>query len=265
MTVIAHVSDLHLDGGPRAAGRAGAVFDYLDRCSVDAILVTGDIADHGAPAEYEEAAKLFADRDNLFTCPGNHDRRRPYRTVLLGDPTGGDEPVNRLHRLGADGPAFLLCDSSIPGRHDGMLAEETLAWIRTSLTTLPPDVPAFVVFHHPPVVLHQPYIDEIRLADADSLALVLGDFPQVVAVLTGHAHTAAASTFAGLPLLVGPGVVSTLLLPWEGDRIVDLDAPPALAFHVWDDGRLTTHYPGNRLGRRPRLRLCCPMSLPSVT
>ncbi|GAA0273185.1 metallophosphoesterase [Cryptosporangium japonicum] len=244
MTVIAHLSDLHLDGGPRAARRAGAVFDYLDRSSVDVILVTGDIADHGAPAEYEEAAKLFADRGNLFTCPGNHDRREPYRTVLLGDPTGGDEPVNRLHRLGDQGPALLLCDSSIPGRHDGLLAPETLEWIRGSLATLPLDVPAFVCFHHPPVVLHQPYIDEIRLAGEEDLARVLADFPQVVAVLTGHAHTAAVSMFAGRPLLVAPGVVSTLLLPWEagGDRIVDLDAPPALAFHVWENGRLTTHY-----------------------
>ncbi|MFG1927609.1 metallophosphoesterase [Cryptosporangium sp. NPDC048952] len=243
MTVIAQVSDLHLDGGPRASRRAGAVFEYLDRCDVDAILVTGDIADHGEPTEYEEAAKLFAGRDNLFPCPGNHDRRQPYRTVLLGDPTGGNEPINRLHRLGADGPAFLLCDSSIPGRPDGLLADETLAWIRTTLTTLPHDVPAFVCFHHPPVVLHQPLIDEIRLAGEQRLASVLGDFPQVVAVLTGHAHTAAVSTFAGRPLLVAPGVVSTLLLPWESEQFVDLDAPPALAFHVLDeDHRLTTHY-----------------------
>ena len=245
MLLIAHVSDLHLDGGARAARRAGAVFEYLDRLRrpVDAILVTGDIADHGEPSEYEEAAKLFAGRDNLFPCPGNHDRRPAYRAVLLADPSGSDEPINRLHRLGTAGPAFLLCDSTIPGRNDGLLADETLAWIRTTLTELPNDVPAFVAFHHPPVQLHQPYIDEIRLADEQRLASVLGDFPQVAAVLTGHAHAAAASTFAGRPLLVAPGVVSTLLLPWESDQIVDLDLPPGLAFHVLaDDDRLTTHY-----------------------
>jgi hypothetical protein len=64
-----------------------------------------------------------------------------------------------------------------------------------------------------------------------------------VALLCGHAHTAAATTFAGLPLLVAPGVVSTSVLPFESDAIVDLEQPPMLAFHVLhDDRRLTTHY-----------------------
>lgn len=245
MALIAHVSDLHLDGGARAADRARAVFDHLDglRQPVDAILVTGDIADHGRPSEYAEAADLFAGRTDLFHCPGNHDRRPAYRKVLLGDPSGSDEPINRLHRLGASGPAFLLCDSTIPGRDDGLLADETLAWIRATLTALPNEVPAFVAFHHPPVVLHHPFLDAIRLGREQSLASTLADFPQVVAVLTGHAHTAAVSTFAARPLLAAPGVVSTLVLPWEDDRVVDLDQPPGLAFHVLDeDARVTTHY-----------------------
>jgi len=245
MTVIAHVSDLHLDGGARAARRAAAVFEYLDRLPrpVDAILVTGDIADNAAPAEYEEAAKLFAGRDNLFACPGNHDRRPAYRAALLGDPSGSDAPINRLHRIGSAGPAVLLCDSTIPGRADGVLADETLAWIEATLTELPDDVPALVAFHHPPVVLHLPFIDDIRLAGEQRLASLLTNFPQVAAVLTGHAHTAAVSTFAGRPLLVAPGVVSTLLLPWESDGIVDRDLPPGIAFHVLaEDLRLTTHY-----------------------
>jgi 3',5'-cyclic-AMP phosphodiesterase len=51
------------------------------------------------------------------------------------------------------------------------------------------------------------------------------------------------STFAGRPLLVAPGVVSTLRLPWETDTDLDEQMPPALAFHVLDDNwRLTTHY-----------------------
>jgi hypothetical protein len=62
-------------------------------------------------------------------------------------------------------------------------------------------------------------------------------------VLCGHAHTPAATTFAGRPLLVAPGVISTMRLPWESGPDPDLLAPPAVAFHVLgDDRRLTTHY-----------------------
>lgn len=67
--------------------------------------------------------------------------------------------------------------------------------------------------------------------------------PRVAAVLTGHAHTAAASTFAGRPLIVGPAITWTLRMPWEGGRAADRDQPPGLAFHILDDaGRPTTHY-----------------------
>ncbi|WP_208646186.1 hypothetical protein [Amycolatopsis thermalba] len=59
------------------------------------------------------------------------------------------------------------------------------------------------------------------------------------------------TTFAGRPVVVAPGVVSSLTLPWEtGGEAgwaeggpLDHDRPPALAFHVTDDQhRLTTHF-----------------------
>lgn len=61
MLVLAHISDLHLDGSTRATERAERVRDRLWRLpgQVDALLVTGDIADHGAEAEYDEAARIL--------------------------------------------------------------------------------------------------------------------------------------------------------------------------------------------------------------
>ena len=105
-----------------------------------------------------------------------------------------------------------------------------------------PDRPAFLAMHHPPVELSTPHVDCIRLRPEQPLADLVRRHPQVVAVLCGHAHTAAASSFAGRPLLVAPGVVSTLLMPWENGGPISYDLPPALAFHVYADGRLTTHY-----------------------
>jgi Icc protein len=99
-----------------------------------------------------------------------------------------------------------------------------------------------VVLHHQPVSLDTETSDVIRLSGEDRLAAVIERHPQVVAVLCGHAHSAAATMFAGRPLLVAPGVVSTSVLPWERDH-TGLQAPPGVAYHVLgDDGRLTTHY-----------------------
>jgi 3',5'-cyclic AMP phosphodiesterase CpdA len=53
MTPLAQISDLHLDGSERATRRAMRVMDCLRALPhpVDALLVTGDIADHGTEAE----------------------------------------------------------------------------------------------------------------------------------------------------------------------------------------------------------------------
>jgi len=244
--VIAHLSDIHIDGGPRSAERTQAVMDHLEDLpyDLDAVLVTGDIADHALPAEYERARGLLASRHPVMVCPGNHDERAAFRQYLLGQP-GSAAPVNQVHR--AAGVVVALCDSSVPGKDEGFLADETLAWLEDVLARTPDGVPVLVGFHHPPVPLHVPYIDGIRQFGAERLAALADRHPAIAAFLCGHAHTPAATSFAGRPLRVAPAVVSTLRLPWEhrahAQDHVHLDQPPALAFQVLDDeGRLTTHY-----------------------
>ncbi|MFJ3662797.1 metallophosphoesterase [Streptomyces sp. NPDC090119] len=240
--LLAQISDLHLDGSERATRRAERVMDHLRALPhpVDAVLVTGDIADHGEEAEYEEAARILAAPFPVLTCPGNHDVRPAYRKALLEE-APDHAPVNRLHDI--SGTAVLMCDSTIPGGDEGRLDAATLDWLDTTLADLPRDTPALVAFHHPPVELHHPYIDSIMLEQPERLATLLEAHPQVVAVLTGHAHTAAASTFAARPLIVAPAVTWTLRMRWEGDDLADRDQPPGIAFHVLgDDRRLTTHY-----------------------
>jgi 3',5'-cyclic-AMP phosphodiesterase len=244
MVLLAQISDLHIDGGEERTARAQRVMGYLAGLPrpVDAVLVTGDVADHGAAAEYQAARALLGGPAPVLVCPGNHDRRAGFRRVLLGDPGGGDGPVNQVHRL--DGVTVLLCDSTVPGQDGGYLDDETIAWLDAALAAAT-GRPALVAMHHPPVTLGVPFVDDIRQAGGDRLAEVLRRHDQVVAVLCGHAHTAASTWFAGRQLLVAPGVASTLLLPAErpaGD-ILDEGAPAAIAFHLLDDqGRLTTHF-----------------------
>lgn len=244
MIVIAHVSDIHIDSDRRSVDRARAVMAYLEDLphDLDAVLVTGDIADHGLPSEYAETRGLLASRHPVLVCPGNHDERAAFREHLLGHaPAPG--PVNQVHQ--APGFTVALCDSSVPGKNHGHLDDETLTWLDDILTKA--TTPVLVAFHHPPATLGIPFVDGIRLLDEQPLAALAARRPRLTAFLTGHAHTPAATTFAARPLLVAPGVVSTARLPWEHrahpDDHVHLDLPPALAFHVLDDeGRLTTHY-----------------------
>ena len=242
MLVLAQVSDFHIDGGAERTARAERVMGYLAALPrpVDAVLVTGDVADHGRPAEYRAARELLGGPAPVLICPGNHDRRASFRRVLLGDP-GGEGPINQVHRL--DGVTVLLCDSTVPGQDGGYLDDQTIGWLDAGLAAAA-DRPALVAMHHPPVALGVPFIDDIRQAGGGRLADVVRRHDHVVALLCGHAHTAASTWFAGRQLLVAPGVASTLLLPAErptGDAL-DGDAPAAIAFHLLDEGRLTTHF-----------------------
>lgn len=233
--LLAQISDPHLDGGAWASQRAERVMDYLRGMSqpVDALLITGDLADLGTDAGYREAAKIFTGPFPVLFGPGNHDVRGRFRENLLGLPPDGG-PINELHRIG-DG-AVLMCDSTIPGQHDGRLDDETLAWIRTTLDGLG-GTPSLLAMHHPPVPVHHPLPDGLTLRNPDDLARILEAHPHVAAVLVGHAHMAAASTFAGRPLIVAPAVTWALRLPWEDDQPGDRSQPPGIAFHFLDGRR----------------------------
>jgi Icc protein len=244
---IAQLSDIHFDGSSRISGRVGRVLDYLRAAPgpIDVVLVTGDIADHGSPDEYEEAQVLLdlADLPSLvLLLPGNHDSRAPFASRMLGRPSGHDAEINQL--VSTPAADFLLCDSTLPGKDNGRLSDHTVAWLDRSLTERDDaDVPAVICFHHPPVTTHDPVVDAIRQFDEHRLDDVIRRHPRVAAVLCGHVHSAAVSTFAGVPLVVAPSVASTARLPIEPGPRLDLEQPPGLAIHVLDDaGRLVTHF-----------------------
>jgi Icc protein len=244
LILIAHVSDTHLDTDERSTERTRAVMAHLeDLHDLDAVLITGDVTDPARPDEYELARELFASRHPVMVCPGNHDDRDAFLEFLLRQP-GSTAPINQVRRVGD--AVVALCDSSVPGKDEGLLEEETLAWLAQVLAEAPGTTPILVGFHHLQTLPHEPFTDGIRQSRAERLAALTDRRPNLAAFLCGHALTAAATTFAGRPLMA-PGVVSTLRLPWERrahpQDFVHLDQPPALAFHILDDtGRLTTHY-----------------------
>ena len=135
-----------------------------------------------------------------------------------------------------------LIDEIDGGRQDaGLLGPETLTWLDEQLAA--DTSSTFVGLHHPPVALGISLMDPIMLRDAADLAAVIERHAHVRATLCGHAHTMAASTFAGRPLLVGGGAVSTVTLDQEDLPIVWYDAPPSYAIHfLHADGRVTSHW-----------------------
>jgi Icc protein len=244
MFVVAHLSDTHFGNDVQDPSvRASALMDHLLAMDPrpDILVVSGDVADHGLPTEYA-AARAWLGRwpGPVAMCPGNHDVRDAFVEGL-------GAPARSVVEVG--GRRFVMLDSlvdAVDGERvdEGRLGEEQLAWLDDQLSAS--GSPTFVCLHHPPVTIGLRLMDPIRLVDGEALAAVLERHRHVVAVLVGHAHTMCATTYAGRPLLIGGGVVSTVPLDAEPFPVVWYDGPPSLALHLLDDSetlvRVTTHW-----------------------
>ena len=86
------------------------------------MLISGDLADHGADVEYERARELLEPLDApLYVLPGNHDDRLALRRHFEV-PAGSAEPVQYVAELG---PLRLVAlDSTRPAR-----TPESSTWV----------------------------------------------------------------------------------------------------------------------------------------
>jgi len=241
MRVIAHVSDTHFGNDVQdPADRAAAVSKHLVSMSPrpDVLVVTGDLADHGLTEEYAVArAWLDLWPGPLAVCPGNHDVRQTFVEGL---------GVSSRSVVEAGGLRFVMLDSLIDAVDgvrvdEGRIGDDQLAWLDGQLAASA--TPTFVGLHHPPTIIGLELMDPIGLLDAEALAAVLDRHPHLVATLVGHAHTMSATTFAGRPLLIGGGIVSTVTSAAEPVETLWYSAPPSFAIHMIDDDlRVTTHW-----------------------
>jgi 3',5'-cyclic-AMP phosphodiesterase len=235
--VVAHLSDCHLGATDAAPARLRRALDHVAACDPgpDVLVLSGDVADHGLDEEYRAAAELLSTvAVPLLVCPGNHDVRGPFESYIGPVESVLDAGGYRLVALNSlvDAPAGQRIDH-------GELTDGSLRRLDEALAGGPP---TFVVLHHPPVDLHVDLMDPIKLVDAEGLGAVLARYGNVVAVLVGHAHTMAATTFVGVPVLVGGGLVSTIPNDAEDLPTIDYTQPPTIALHVLADGHLVTHW-----------------------
>jgi Icc protein len=172
-------------------------------------IISGDLCNRGDAAGYARLKELLP---GLFRVPvllalGNHDMRRPFREVVLGQPdTDEEEPYFYAHDLG--GLRVVVLDSKISGDVAGRLGSRQLDWLRQTLAQ-PADGGTVVVVHHPPFLNAVPHMDGHGLGDGDALGAILAEHP-VLGLLHGHTHIVSAAAWAGTVSVTAPGVAHML-------------------------------------------------------
>lgn len=242
---ILHLSDTHfveagrpLYGVVYSDANLAALLKRLSlaRIELDAIVITGDLADRGAPDAYERLRALVEEfagncRAPIVWVMGNHDDRGTFREQLLAD-TDGKGPIDYVHDVG--GLRIIALDSTVPGAHYGEISTEQSRWLERELSE-PAEHGTILALHHPPVPTVLPLLQMVELREPSRLETVVCG-TDVRAIIAGHFHYSTHSMFAGVPVSVAAATCYTqdLAVPLGDTRAQDA-AQGASLVHVYAD------------------------------
>ncbi|MFC5503587.1 phosphodiesterase [Lysinimonas soli] len=229
---IAHVSDTHFLGGRRRLYGAvdtdrnlARALEQLERSGSrpSAIVITGDLADLAEPDAYERLRDQLApvaDRmgSRIIWVMGNHDERRPFSSILLGEQPS-DAPQDRVHDV--DGLRIVALDTSVPGYHHGELSDEQLSWLEGVLA-IPAAHGTLLALHHPPLPAVIEIMAIIELQEQQKLADVIRG-TDVRGILAGHLHYSTHGSFAGVPVSVASATCYSIDPSGEPDTLLGVD------------------------------------------
>ena len=197
----------------------------------DAVLISGDLADHAADSEYEKVRELLAPLEApLYVLPGNHDDRLALRRHF-GVPGAEDQPVQYVADLG---PLRLVVR--------GELDADRLSWLEATLAAAP-SIPTLLALHHPPLAIGIPAFDEIGLPveDRRGLGKVVEAHPQVRRIVAGHAHLTMSAELGERKVLAVPSTYVQAQLDF-GAHEAQLSAEPrGFAVHALLDGEVVSY------------------------
>jgi 3',5'-cyclic-AMP phosphodiesterase len=219
-----HVSDDDPDAAAALARAVRAVSEL--RPAPDAVVVTGDVAEHGAASEYARARELLGP---VIVLAGNHD-----------DPEGLEAAFGAGDDFSVAGYRLLLCETRIAGRDDGRLDVERLA----ARLAQDGDTPTIVAMHHPPLLVGIDALDAIGLPEEDrrALAQTLAGAPQVRRVIAGHVHRSASGVLGGCGVMTCASTYRQARLDLEGDALeLTPDEPAGFTVHVQAGMDLVSH------------------------
>lgn len=241
--LLVQLSDLHIGGNENGVDPVPRLETVIEAVRAlpnrpDAVLVSGDLTDDGAEANYRVAREMLARLGApLHVLPGNHDDRGRIRAAF-DLPGERDEPVD--YSVGVGELRLVIFDSNVPGRDPGSYDGERLAWLDRELSAQPSQ-PTILALHHPPLATGIAEWDAINLerGDREALGEVVARHPQLRAIVGGHLHRIAASTLSGCPVLAAPSTYLQVRPNYRRDEIDWVD-PPGFAIHVWAGGELAS-------------------------
>lgn len=205
-----HLTDLHL--GPPGEQLWGLdPYDRADRVLTDIAarhadaelcVITGDLADGGDPGAYAWLAERLSGLPlETVLMIGNHDDRARMRAVLPGLMDDGSGFVQGVRET--DAGALIFLDTFKGGTSAGQFCETRQAWLRARLAEHA-GRPVWIFMHHPPFDIRVPYMDRIKLDDAEAFGEICRG-ADIRHLFFGHVHRPCYVNWQGIGCTALPG------------------------------------------------------------
>lgn len=237
--IVAQLSDIHADGSSEAFERLDLVLGWLRPLKPDAIVVSGDIAEHDHRNCYRAVRwRLETFGAPFFIVPGNVDDHE-WMLECFGDLYGwvDQRPLHVVGQVNNE-LSLLGLDVTVAGAHHGD-AGPALGWLAQQLSVS--TLPTLIFQHQHPFACGIDGKDINFCRGGDELARVIEAAGDVVLGLTcGHVHRPMLTRFAKRQAIMAPSVARANRLRLDGKEPTISD-PPGLLLHHVKAGQLTGH------------------------
>lgn len=228
---------------PMARFRQGLAHALATHPDAAQIIITGDLAHHGADEEYARLKQALAE------CPlpvslliGNHDKRAAFRKRFPETPVDEAGFIQSYQDIDGFRLVFLdTVDETAEIAHSGFLCAARLAWLDKVLTDAV-DRRVIVFMHHPPITTGFTAMDRIGLRNRRQFAELLQAHPNVCHLIAGHVHRTISGSAGGIPAAVfkSPCHQMPMVLVHE-DEHLSVDEPGAYGLLLLTDEGVIVH------------------------
>ncbi len=259
--LIAQITDLHLTAAGQFAQNNVRTTNRFDQVlssfeafglKLDAILITGDLADNKHPQAYERLAKRWKNLNcPCYLIPGNHDDRSLMRHYFPDHPGFAGDPDDFIQYSIDDFPLRLVAlDTTITDSDKGELCSQRLSWLEQTLAQQP-DKPTLIFMHHPPFRTGVIQMDHYNLSGIESLEKIIEKNPQVIRIVCGHVHRPVNTCFAGVTTSIAPAVSFTQALNFHPDSESGFFVhSPKYELHWFNQDHIVSHTVSLEAGSR---------------
>lgn len=173
------------------------ILAHLQTQSIDALLITGDLAEDTTLSTYQWLAQALQGLScPIYVIPGNHDDVGLLRQGLQG-------VADFSSHFFCEDWQIIMLDSSVQGQDAGYLTNTVLDDLQQTLSKHL-DNPSLVFFHHHPILINCPFMDQVPLQNADELWQIVQQYPQVKHLYHGHIHREFYAHYAHIPVTGTP-------------------------------------------------------------